>query len=92
MSSTQVVLTWVDVGSEASYRIERSLDGATGWTRSEHLAGPVTTYTNDGLSAATTYSYRVVAINDGGSTVSNVVQVTTQAETPRAPRPTRRAA
>lgn len=81
-SSTQVVLTWGDVASEASYRIERSLDGATGWTTVGTTSQDVTTYTNDGLAAATAYSYRVVAINDGGSTVSNVVQVTTQAETP----------
>ncbi len=79
VSSTQVSLTWIDVGSETSYRIERSLDGATGWTEVSTLGQDQTSYT-DTVSAATTYYYRVVAVNAAGSKESNVVQVTTPPE------------
>ena len=79
VSSTQVSLTWIDVGSETSYRIERSLDGATGWTEVSTLGQDQTSYT-DTVSAATTYYYRVVAVNAAGGKESNVVQVTTPPE------------
>lgn len=79
MSSTQVTLTWVDVGTETSYRIERSPDGATGWTEVSTLGQDQTSYT-DTVSAATTCYYRVVAVNAAGGTASNVSQVTTPPE------------
>ncbi|MGH2539197.1 MAG: fibronectin type III domain-containing protein [Actinomycetota bacterium] len=82
VSSTQVSLTWVDVPTETSYRIERSLDGATGWTTVVIVDQNVTSYTDGGLSAATTYSYRVVAVNEAGGNPSNVSQVSTPSDAP----------
>jgi hypothetical protein len=74
-----VELAWDDVEAESSYRIERSSDGQTGWTMIGTAGQDVTSYSDVGLERHTTYFYRVVAVNAGGSSQpSNVVSETTR--------------
>ena len=74
-----VDLAWDDVEAESSYRIERSSDGQTGWTVIGTTGQDVTSYSDAGLEPQTTYFYRVVAANAGGSSPpSNVVSETTR--------------
>jgi hypothetical protein len=65
LSSTKVALSWGG-SSNQNYNVERSLDGIT-WQAIASLNGN-TSYTDTGLIAATPYSYRVKAVNDGGDT------------------------
>ena len=76
---TTVDLAWDDVDAESSYRIERSSDGQTEWTVIGTTGQDVTSYSDAGLERQTTYFYRVVAANAGGSSEpSNVVSETTR--------------
>ena len=82
LSPTEVRLGWADVATETGYRVERSVDGES-WISVAVLGDDVTTFTDTGLSAGTTYHYRVVAANGAGdSPASNVVQVTTPSDVP----------
>ncbi|HYO09422.1 MAG TPA: NPCBM/NEW2 domain-containing protein [Tepidisphaeraceae bacterium] len=79
-SSTQIDLTWADNASnETGFIIERSLDGATGWTQIATPAQNATSYSNSlGLSGGTQYFYRVRATNVAGASAdSNVASATT---------------
>ncbi|MDE2590602.1 MAG: fibronectin type III domain-containing protein, partial [Patescibacteria group bacterium] len=51
-------------GVITGYKIERSTDGGTSWSTPVVL-GTSTTYQDSGLSAGTTYYYRVAAMNAG---------------------------
>lgn len=74
-----ITLSWTDVADETGYRVERSLDGASGWIELDTTGQDVTTYVNATLSPGTTYYYRIVATNAGGdSTPSNVARATTE--------------
>jgi hypothetical protein len=77
-SRTTIDLAWNDVATESSYRIERSADGETEWAAIGTTGQDVTVYSDAGLEPQTTYFYRVVAANEGGSSQpSNVVSATT---------------
>ena len=78
ISNSQINLTWTDnATTENGFQIERSLDGTT-FTPTATVAANVTTYASTGLSAATTYYYRVQATNGvGGSAWSNVANART---------------
>jgi len=78
-SSTQITLTWTDNSSdETSFKIERSLSATSGFTQISTVASNITAYANSGLSANTTYYYRVRASNStGDSAYSNVANATT---------------
>jgi hypothetical protein len=79
-SPTQVDLVWVDVAYETGYRVERSLDPASGWTTIATTGQDVTGYHDAGLQAGTTYYYRVFATNAAGdSPSSDVAQASTPA-------------
>lgn len=77
VSSSQINLSWTDNSTETGFRIERS--GSSGGPYSEitTVGANVTTYSNTGLSAGTTYYYRVRAYNNGNSLYSNVASATT---------------
>lgn len=60
-------------------------DGANGWYQVASTGANVRSYTNNGLSASTTYYYRVRASNAGGfSGYTNIAATTTAAPQPPA--------
>src|SRR5215468_9817600 len=64
VSSSQVNLTWVDNSSNETGFIVQSGPSSTGpWTQIASLGASSTSYANTGLSAGTTYYYRVYAYN-----------------------------
>src|SRR5207302_11151246 len=65
-SSTAINLTWVSNSTnETSFKIERAL-GAGAFSQVGTVGAAVTTYADSGLTANTSYSYRVRASNTGG--------------------------
>ncbi len=78
-SSTRLDLTWTDNSAdEDGFKIERSLDGLTGWTLVQTTAPNVTSYSNTALARATTYFFRVRATNaSGDSANTSSAQATT---------------
>ncbi|HKO98099.1 MAG TPA: fibronectin type III domain-containing protein [Pyrinomonadaceae bacterium] len=78
VSSGQIDLRWTDNSTaEDGFKLYRSIDGIE-FSRTAILAPNVTTYSNTGRPAATTYYYRVLAFNATGNTAfSNTVTVTT---------------
>src|SRR6267143_1425252 len=83
-SSSQINLNWNaptnDGGSPVtSYELKGSTDGSTWSVLVRNTHSTSTTYSDTGLSANTTYYYRVFAINDVGTSLSSN---TTSATTP----------
>jgi len=65
-SCSQINLGWTDnSGDETSFKIERSTDGSN-FSEIASVGANVTSYNNTGLTAGTTYYYRVRAYNGGG--------------------------
>jgi len=88
LSSTQVDLTWVDASTnESSFRIERcSGAGCTSFTEIGQVGANLQRYSDTAVIGSTTYSYRVRAVNSGGSsTYSNSSESTTPPAPPAAP-------
>lgn len=79
MSSAQINLTWSDnAANEKFYTIERSTDNANWTVLDASVPADSTSYSSAGLSATTTYYYRVkatTAINESG--YSNTATATT---------------
>lgn len=85
VSASEIDVNWSNVSGETSYKIERSTSSNKGWAVVATTAADVTTYRDRGLKAATTYYYRVSAVNSAGtSATSPVASATTQ----QAPAPT----
>jgi hypothetical protein len=86
-SSIQVNLVWKDNSSnETGFKIERKTGSNGTWAQIGTPAGNLVSYSDTGLTASTTYVYRVRATNTGGdSAYSNEVSVTTPASPPTAP-------
>lgn len=80
VSASQINLTWNDNASnETGFVVERSADGSTGWASIATPGTNVESYSNTGLTAATTYYYRVHAVNAAGNSGnSNTANATTQ--------------
>jgi hypothetical protein len=80
VSSSQINLTWSDNSSdEASFRIERSDDGGNTWTLVATRAPDSTSWSASGLTAETTYHFRIRAYNVAGySSYADVASATTQ--------------
>jgi galactose oxidase-like protein/fibronectin type III domain protein/Kelch motif protein len=78
ISPSQVDLSWTDnSNNETGFKIERSTDGTT-FTQVATVGANVTTYSDTGLAALTTYYYRVRAYNSGGnSAYSNTATAVT---------------
>ncbi|MGD0649829.1 MAG: fibronectin type III domain-containing protein [Verrucomicrobiia bacterium] len=82
VSINQINLGWTDnAANEDGFKIERAPDnsGTPGtWTQIATVSSNVTIYSDTGLSATTTYWYRVRAYNSGGnSDYSNQASATT---------------
>jgi hypothetical protein len=82
-SETTVSLSWLDNSSdEDNFIVERSLDG-TSFALIATVGVNATAYVDAGLNSGTTYSYRVAAINVGGSSgYSNAASATTPTPQP----------
>jgi hypothetical protein len=69
-SATQINLRWNDVAGDTGVRIERCAGSScTAFSEVGQVAGTVTTFTDTGLTVATSYRYRVRAFNAGGDSV-----------------------
>ena len=75
LSSTQVKLDWEAVAGETGFKIERSPNGNDSWTTiSTQNVVDLGTYTDDPVTAGSTYYYQVHPFNTGGNaTHSNTV-------------------
>src|SRR5512147_491573 len=82
-SATSTIVYWLDNSdNETGFRIERATAAGGPFTQITTAGADVTEYRNTGLSASTTYYYRVRAGNaDGDSAYSNVASATTVAAT-----------
>ncbi|HEX8322704.1 MAG TPA: fibronectin type III domain-containing protein [Tepidisphaeraceae bacterium] len=67
-SATAINLTWIAVPGATTYKIETSTDSGSTWTELATQAG--LTYSNSGLTANTSYQYRITAIGSLGSGVA----------------------
>ncbi len=83
---TTIALTWLDVATnESGYEVERSLDGTT-FTPLAQVGANANSYTASGLTAATSYWFRVRATNaTGPSAYSNVATIKSLPNPPLAP-------
>jgi titin len=82
VSSGQINLAWTDNSTdETGFKIERCTDaGCSSFAQIATVGANVTGYSNTGLAASTSYSYRVRATNAGGdSDYSNTATAITQA-------------
>lgn len=72
-----ITLTWTPQSTNHTiFKIERSLNG-TNWTQIATPAAGATTHIDSGLSANTTYQYRIAALNDAGASPWSSIAVTT---------------
>jgi len=88
VSSSQINLTWTDnANNETGFKIERKTGSGGTYAQIATVGLNVTSYSNTGLSASTTYFYRVRSSNTAGdSGYSNEANATTQSSTvPAAP-------
>ncbi len=79
MPADAIELRWVDAGySEDGFAVERSLNGASGWTVIGTVGSGVTEYSDRAIQPNTTYHYRVYAFDAAGRQgESNVANATT---------------
>ena len=86
-TTTTLTLVWQDNSdNEQGFRIERSGDGGQTFNQLATLAANQTSYEDTGLTADTTYHYRVNAfLGDQASDYSNTLQAKTAPEPPEIP-------
>ena len=79
ISSSQINLTWNNTSAgQSSITIQRSTDGINFTNLITTVSGNATSYSDMGLTAATTYWYRIYAVNGfGTSPASNIASGTT---------------
>ncbi len=82
-SSSQINLSWTDNASnEDGVTIQYSTDGGNSYSDLTSVNADITSYQNTGLSASTTYHYRLFSYNSSGnSAYSNSASATTQSQT-----------
>lgn len=79
LSESRISLGWSDNSSdESAFIVERSLDGAS-WSQLATLSANAVSYVDQGLEASTSYSYRVSASNEWGTSTSGSATATTDA-------------
>ncbi len=86
LSSSQIALTWQDNATdETGFRIERRTGGGS-FGEVASVGANVTAFTAAGLAAATTYEFRVRAVNEQGfSAYSSTASATTAPAGPTVP-------
>ena len=86
-SSSQINLSWADHStSETGFKIERKTGSGGTYSQIATVGTNVTSYSNTGLSAATTYYYRVRAnTSSSNSSYSNEASATTRSNPPGTP-------
>gem|GEM_PF-1586783 len=65
-STTQISLSWSQIAGNSGYRIERKTGSGGSWAELAVKGSDVTSHTDSGLSAGTTYYYRVSSISPSG--------------------------
>ncbi len=70
-SATSVALAWTSVTGATGYKINRSTNNGSTWTTAGTVGTGVTSFTDTGLSEATSYAYQVVATNAAGSSTAS---------------------
>jgi len=71
-STSQITLAWTSTSSNQSgFQIDRSTDDVAFNTIATNVAATATTYVDTALTAATTYYYRIRAINSIGSSANS---------------------
>jgi fibronectin type 3 domain-containing protein len=87
VSNSRIDLAWTDTSAvENGFKIERSTDGGMTFTEIAQVPANSTAFSNVGLTANTTYHYRVRAFGAGGDgPYSNVANATTLPNPPGAP-------
>ena len=73
-SDTAVALSWTDVPGETGFLIQRSTYGGSTWATAGTVGAGVTSFTDTGLTEATSYSYRVTATNAVGNSAPSATQ------------------
>jgi hypothetical protein len=66
ISTTEINVTWADVGTENGYKLERKTGGGGTYAQIATPAQNATSYADSGLTQETTYFYRIRATNLGG--------------------------
>lgn len=81
VSEANIALSWSDNSiDETNFVLQRSLSSGTGFVTIVTLNADATSYTDSGLTASTTYYYRVYATNNAANSAnSNEVSATTDA-------------
>jgi len=68
VSTSQINVFWQDnSGNESGFYVERAASASGPWTQVGAVGANATTYADAGLTASTTYNYRVRAYNAGGN-------------------------
>lgn len=78
-SASRIQLSWTDNATNAAgFTLERKTGAGGAWSQLATVGANVTNHSDDGLTANTTYFYRVAATNTaGGSAWSNEASATT---------------
>ena len=86
-SVSQIDVTWTDnATNEDTFEIQQALSGTGNWSTLATVNINITSYSNTGLTANTTYDYRVRATNTAGSSSwSAITSATTQSNSGSGP-------
>lgn len=73
LSTSEINLSWAaSSGNPARYRVYRSLNSGSGFTKVDSVSHPATGITDAQLQSETTYYYFITAFNEWGESISSV--------------------
>jgi hypothetical protein len=78
LTSSAIVVEWTAHPSATGFVVERSPDGATGWTEVARAVAGATSAPSEGLDPNVTYHFRVTALIDGGAAETAHTSATTE--------------